>query len=388
MIRLLMVGIGGYGNYYMTRVLAENSETEYEIVGTVDPYAKEGPIVDELRKRNIPQYNTIEEFYEHHTADLAVLSTPIHLHARQSAYCMEHGSDVLCEKPISATLADAEYMIEARNRTGKRLAIGFQWSFADAILNLKKDIQNGVYGTIKQIRTIALFPRDMDYYRRGSGWGGKRYLPTGEAVFDCVASNATAHYLHNMLFLMGETTDTAAEPASITAEVYRANPIEMYDTCALRVMTKAGTELMFYASHAITAGECHRPDFVIVGEKGSVIGTESGGITGTLNDGTTIEYGLPGSEKLRTTAQAIENNTVIPCVIETALPHLKCTCSIAESYTEIPVFAEEYIHYNEEIRQYTCKGLGAVLEYCWQEGKLPSETDTPWAVAPHTITFA
>ncbi len=388
MLKIMVAGIGGYGNYYMTNLLYGNCPENCELVGTVDPFVSDGTVVAELQSRNIPIYRTLEEFYANHTADLAVLATPIHLHATQSAFCMEHGSDVLCEKPISATLEDATSMMNVRNKTGKKLAIGFQWSFAEAILNLKKDIQKGVYGKISQIRTIALFPRDMAYYRRGSGWGGKRVLPTGEPILDCVASNATAHYLHNMLFLMGDKTDTAAEPASITAEVYRANPIEMYDTCALRVMTKEGTELMFYASHAITAEEKHRPDFVIVGEKGSVIGTESGGITGTLSDGNIIEYGLPSSDKLRTTAAAVENNTLIPCTIETALPHLKCTCSITESFPEIPVFGDEYIDYNEEAAQYTCKGLADVLENCWRTGKLPSETGAPWAIVPHVIHFA
>jgi len=385
-MKVLVVGIGGYGTSYMKYLLFDEKGKKYEIVGTVDPYADKGEIVEELNKRNIPIYKTLEEFYENHTADAAIISTPIHLHAAQSAYCMEHGSHVLCEKPISATLDDAMYMIDVKNRTGYKLAIGFQWSFSDSILHLKKDILDGVYGKIQQIRTIALFPRDVSYYNRGAGWAGKRRMPSGEFVLDSVASNATAHYLHNMLFLTGDAIDRSAEPVSLSAEVYRANPIEMYDTCAMRIYTKHNVELLFYASHAIPSEHQHRPDFVIQGEKGTVIGNENG-ITGKLNNGQVIDYGVPCFDKLQSFADAVLNDTPLPCVVETALPHLKCTCSIADSFLETPQFAEEYMHYDEERNQYTCLGLKDVLERCWHEGKLPFELEIPWAKEPHKICF-
>jgi hypothetical protein len=69
-------------------------------------------------------------------------------------------------------------------------------------------------------------------------------------VLDSVVSNATAHFLHNMLFLLGPNFGESAFPASLTAELYRANTIENYDTAALRLQTACGTEVMFYATHA------------------------------------------------------------------------------------------------------------------------------------------
>lgn len=284
-------------------------------------------------------------------------------------------------------------MIDVRNRTGRKLAIGFQWSFNESILQLKQDILNGVYGKIKQFKTIVYFPRDLDYYHRGSGWAGKRRLNSGEWLLDSVASNATAHYLHNMLFLTGAQMDRSSEPALMDGEVYRANPIEMFDTCALRIVTADDTELLFYATHAVPEEQVQDPLFVIEGEKGKVTLQYENGqeiMTGCLIDGQIIHYKPPGPRhigKLYCMGDAIREDAFLPCVPETVLPHLKCICCLGESFPETPEFAGEYICYSEDAHQYTCKGLEQALMKCWQEEKLPYEKQIPWAQKPHKIIF-
>ena len=206
-VTLLMVGTGGYAGVYLKTLLHTPVGEQFEIAGAVDPYAGGSEYGRELMGKGVPVFDTVEEFYREHTARLAIIVTPIYLHARQAVTCMEHGSDVLCEKPMCASLQDAEDMIAVRSRTGRRLGIGFQWSFSEGIQAVKRDILDGVYGKVRRIRTIVCFPRDLEYFRRGTGWAGKRRLENGEPVLDSVASNAAAHYLHNMLFLTGEQPD-------------------------------------------------------------------------------------------------------------------------------------------------------------------------------------
>jgi len=292
----------------------------------------------------------VEEFYKEHTARMAIIATPIHLHAAQARICMEHGSHVLCEKPICASLEQAAEMAETAKRTDRKLAIGFQWSFSDGIVGLKKDILNGVYGKINRFRTIVYYPRNMVYYRRGSGWAGKRKLSSGEPLLDSVASNATAHFLHNMLFLTGKQLDRAAEPVSILAEVYRANPIEMFDTCACKVVTEDGAELCFYATHAVPNSQKRNAELVMEGELGTVTLTYEEGkevLRGQLKDGTVIHYARPSEDamcKLDRMGDAVcDANAALTCVAETAIPHLKCICAMAEAIPETPEFTPEYL---------------------------------------------
>ena len=98
----------------------------------------------------------MEEFYAADHADLAIISSPIQYHAQQSIYALDHGSNVLCEKPLCATVPDALKMREAQNRSGKFLAVGFQWSFDNSILDLKKDIISGMLGRPKRLKTLSV----------------------------------------------------------------------------------------------------------------------------------------------------------------------------------------------------------------------------------------
>ena len=178
-------------------------------------------------------------------------------------------------------------------------------------------------------------------------------MPSGEPVLDSVVSNATAHYLHNMLFLMGNALDRSAEPVRMQAEVYRANPIEMFDTCALRLWTEAETELFFTASHAIPKSDGRMPEFIIEGERGTVTLYYENGqevMEGKLMEGNSISYPAPSQDrhrKIYALRDAILREEPLVCVPETALPHVKCVCGLAESFPETPVFPVEKIRFLE-----------------------------------------
>ncbi len=384
-ISVLMVGTGGYGAVYLNELLDETKAKGLRLVGAVDPYVAKSPCAERLREKGIPVYDTLEEFYAVHTAQMAIVSTPIYLHAQQVKTCMENGSDVLCEKPICSCPEDAAVMLDAQRRTGRRLAIGFQWSFNESILAMKKDIMSGKYGRIKRMSSIVYFPRNMEYYRRGGGWAGRRRMPGGEWLLDSVASNATAHYLHNMLFLSGSDTKIAAKPTSFTAEIYRVNPIEMFDTCAMRLYAGEGTEILYYATHAVPMDAFRAQELIIEGEKGEIVmqyGAEGFRTTGRVYDGDTVEYGDPEHNyfnKIYHMRDAILYDRPLSCVAETAIPHLECVWALAELFPETPMLPERFCSYDEKNDQHYSACLAADLDRCWRERKLPSELNMPWA---------
>ena len=81
-VRIVCVGIGGYAHVYW-KALFGSSESNFEVVGGVDPYAENSPCYEDIKARNIPIYADMEAFYREHEADLAIITTPIHLHTRQ-----------------------------------------------------------------------------------------------------------------------------------------------------------------------------------------------------------------------------------------------------------------------------------------------------------------
>ena len=133
-LKVMQVGIGGYGEAYLKPMLENLPNDRWELVGVVDPMADKSSLFSQIVEKGVPVFSSIEEFYTDASADLVIIAAPISFHRFYTVFALEHGSNVLCEKPIAATMRDAEAMREAEQRFGKFVAIGFQWSFSDAML--------------------------------------------------------------------------------------------------------------------------------------------------------------------------------------------------------------------------------------------------------------
>ena len=334
-MKLLLVGSGGYaGNYIKILLNREIPELFWE--GIVDPFYAACAYKDQIDALGIPVYATMEEFYSRHTADLAVISTPTFLHREQSIFALAHGSHVLCEKPAAPTEKEALEMLQAQEKYGHFLAIGYQWSYSDAIQKLKQDLLNGVLGKPVSLKTAISWPRNRAYYSRGSGWAGK-IQQNGCMILDSIASNACAHYLHNMLFLLGERMGSSANVKVVQGECYRANDIENFDTCTLRLETESGAELYFAATHA--ANQKRNPIFSYTFEKAVVTYSRDEGsqIVARFSDSSTRVYGDPFEspfKKLFDAVECVKHGKAPLCTVESALPHVRLIQSL---YHTVPV---------------------------------------------------
>lgn len=382
-----LVGIGGYGDVYLRPLLAsDHGHQSVRLVSAVDPSPSNSLRFAELSSHRLPVYGSVEELYARcETApDLVVLASPIAVHAEQTICALKHGSHVLCEKPLSATVEQARQMIAARDQARRVVAIGYQWSFCDAIQNLKRDIAAGRFGKARRLRTLVSWPRDQRYYTRNN-WVGRRLDPTtGAAVFDSPVNNACAHFLHNMLYVLGDQIDRSAVPNGVTAELYRANAIENYDTAAIRCTTRDGAELLFYVSHAVE--NVDGPILAYEFEQATVrCEGDAGEMMAHLDDGSVINYGVPASSvdlsKLWRTIRAIQNNTPVECGIEASMAQTQVMCASQRSVEAVVDFPSHLVRaegVNGSRRLYV-HGLNHTLRRCMHEGKLPSELGLDWA---------
>ncbi len=131
-----------------------------------------------------------------------------------------------------------------------------------------------------------------------------------------------------MFYVLGDAPDRSAWPATVEAELYRANPIENYDTIALRCLTDRGVEIMFFASHATRFQR--DPFFSYEFEKGTIhYGGKIGDrIYAQRPDGTQIDYGSPASadspQKLFDMLESIRANRPVVCGPEAAGAQTAC----------------------------------------------------------------
>ncbi len=372
-MKLLLVGAGGYALNYIKILLNQDlPATKWE--GIVDPFYAACKYKEQIDAANIPVYDTMEGFYSRHTADLAIICTPTYLHCEQSICALSNGSNVLCEKPAAPTVKEAEEMREAEKKYGRFIAIGYQWSYSDAIQKLKADILSGALGKPERFKTAISWPRNRAYYNRGGGWGGK-ITKDGRLVLDSIASNACAHYLHNMFFLLGDTMDASASVAEVQAECYRANEIENFDTCCIKMKTQGGTQLYFAATHA--ANQNRNPEFVYVFQNGRVVFSQDEGsqIVAEFHDGSRKVYGDPfknGFQKLWACIDAVKNGNVPICTVQTALAHVRLIEGIYQT-TPIYDFAKDSICIDRETDTVFVNGLYESLYAAYEKECLFSE---------------
>lgn len=385
---VVLVGLGGYGGVYVSALL-DGAPEGVRIAGAVDPAPERCERLAELQARGVPLFASLEEFYAAGlTAELAAIASPIHYHCPLTCLALEHGSHVLCEKPLAATPAQAEEMRRARDRAGKAVAIGYQWSFSPAIHALKADIAAGRLGKPLRLRCLVLWPRDEAYYCRSS-WAGALEDAGGRPVLDSPVNNAAAHYLHNMLYVLGERPDRSAWPAEVTAELYRANAITNYDTAALRCRTAAGTEVFFVTSHAVR--RVRGPEFRYEFEDAVVTYADSDRrMAARFRDGSVKEYGSPAADpdarKLWETLAAIREGRPVACGIEAAAAHTACVFA-AQHSAEISPFPPALVHVEGEPgkRKTWVAGLDDAFIRCYEELRLPAELGIAWAAAGRRV---
>ena len=110
--------------------------------------------------RLYPDHKTMIDSEE---LDAVSVCTYNRTHAECSIYALEHGVNVLLEKPMCVTLEEAVEICRAEKKSGKILSIGFQPRFDENMKMVKKIVESGELGKIYYIQT---------------GGGRRRGIPT------------------------------------------------------------------------------------------------------------------------------------------------------------------------------------------------------------------
>lgn len=381
-VRTVLAGVGGYGTYYVQSLLSFEKNDLIRLVALVDPFAEKSPLYHLVADR--PLYSDLADCLADHPADLVILATPIQHHAEQIKTSLSYGVPVLCEKPLCATRSQAESLIKAQKQSGLQVGIGYQWSFSPVILKAKEDVLSGAYGKPEVFRTFVYWPRGEAYFNRND-WAGRRYDQEGRPVFDSVLNNATAHYLHNMLFFLGHDLAEAAVPERIEARLLRAYDIETFDTALVRMEKEqpGGPVLMALAvSHTTEQTVDPQIDFRFTNGRLTI---QDGFLRGyrfeksKTQEPTMIDYGPvlgpdPVADKIETMVDSIRSGRRLPCDVKTAYAqtavvsriHEQCEVTVLEKPDYQVVFKN-----GDAFRR--VPGLESVLSEFIKSLKLPDD---------------
>ena len=138
-------------------------------------------------------YTDYHELLSDPTIDAVHVLTPNIAHCEITVAALEAGKHVLCEKPMAATPEDAQKMLDARDRTGKMLTIGYQYRHFHENAVARKVVAEGWLGDIYYAEATYLRRRGVPtwgVFTDKSKQGGGPLIDIG------------THALDNTLFLM------------------------------------------------------------------------------------------------------------------------------------------------------------------------------------------
>ncbi len=101
-------------------------------------------------------YEDYKELLKDESIDVVHVCTPNRSHSFITVDALESGKHVMCEKPMAINSAEAKKMLDAANRTGKLLTIGYQSRFRADSQYMKQEAENGTFGDIYYAKATAI----------------------------------------------------------------------------------------------------------------------------------------------------------------------------------------------------------------------------------------
>ena len=158
-MRKLGVGVVGVGE--MGRRHAENLRRlvpEAHLVAVADVASERArQVASELEIEH--SYGSLEAMLECKDLDAVLIAAPDKFHAQAIGVAARAGKDILCEKPLALSIADARAALDAVARAGVRLQIGFMRRYDPPYTAAMKRIEAGEIGVPVVFKSVG---RDKD----------------------------------------------------------------------------------------------------------------------------------------------------------------------------------------------------------------------------------
>jgi len=155
------LGIGVLGVGEMGKRHAENLRRlvpEARLVAVADVAADRArQTAEELEIEK--SFRSLEDMLDSKEIDAVLIATPDKFHAKAIETAAHAGKDILCEKPIATTRADAQRAVDAVVKNGVRLQIGFMRRYDPAYAAAMKRVEAGEIGEPVIFKSVG---RDKD----------------------------------------------------------------------------------------------------------------------------------------------------------------------------------------------------------------------------------
>jgi len=244
--RVVVVGCGVMGREYLGMLEALE---RVRVIGVVD--RKAGRAREYAEEFGVNSHGTdYEEYLGRDDVDIVVVTTRPTTHARIAIDALRAGKHVLSEKPMCATLAEAQAIVDAVRETGRKMRVAFVLRSNQSCQKVAELIRGGAIG--KPI-VMRLLGSEHNIDDETEDWNRRLLLDTSP-VIDC-----GSHYVDIMRWITGE------EAESVSGAGVRIDPWvpeDNYNFGSLCVRFDGGSIGLYEVAWARTTREFWEKEFI------------------------------------------------------------------------------------------------------------------------------
>ncbi len=143
---ILGLGRAGWGIH----AKALKGRDDYRVVAVADPIDER---LNEAKETfGCETFRTLDEMLAGPDAELVVVATQSSDHAGHSIACLRAGRNVLVEKPMATSVADADNLLEEAKKSGKMLTVHQSARLAADFVHIRNVIASGKLGEVFYVR--------------------------------------------------------------------------------------------------------------------------------------------------------------------------------------------------------------------------------------------
>lgn len=147
---------------------------------------------------SIARYVNYKEMIdEHPELELVAIATSSGVHAEIALYCIDHGINVIIEKPMAMNMKDAEEIIKLSNEKHVKVCACHQNRFNLAVQKVRRAVEDGRLGRISHGSIHVRWNRGKDYYMQAP-WRGTWAEDGGCLMNQCI------HSIDMLRWMMGD----------------------------------------------------------------------------------------------------------------------------------------------------------------------------------------
>ena len=175
-------------------------------------------------------FDSIEALLEKENESQVVnVCTPNGLHAEHTILALKAGKHVVCEKPMTITVHDAERMIDEAERAKRDLFIVKQNRFNPPVEKVKDVLEKGLLGQIYSAQLNCFWNRGERYYKE-SPWKGTKELDGG------ILFTQFSHFIDLLYWFLGDLEDVK----SVSCNYNHKGLVDFEDTLIALLRFKSG----------------------------------------------------------------------------------------------------------------------------------------------------